>query len=83
MFRLVLEERKRREIDPTIGMLRDAVAELGAGGDPETRRRLVQMLDFFETADAAFAQIVRTSPDALRRLLRQAGKLRRLLGPLA
>jgi DNA-binding transcriptional regulator GbsR (MarR family) len=83
MFRLVLEERKRREIDPTIGMLRDAVAELGAGGDPETRRRLGQMLDFFETADAAFAQIVRTSPDALRRLLRQAGKLRRLLGPLA
>jgi DNA-binding transcriptional regulator GbsR (MarR family) len=80
MFRLVLEERKRREIDPTIRMLRDAVAELGAGGDLETRRRLGQMLVFFETADAAFAELMRTPPEALPRLLRQARKLRRLLG---
>src|ERR1700748_2142446 len=29
MFRIVLDERKRREIDPTVAMLRECIAEAG------------------------------------------------------
>ncbi len=80
MFKIVLQERKRREIDPTIDMLRQSVAELGKGGDAETRRRLADMLELFEMANAAYAQLVRASPDALRRLVKHGGRLQKLLG---
>src|SRR5436190_3264720 len=32
MFRIVLDERKRREIDPTLAMLKEALAEMKAKG---------------------------------------------------
>src|SRR5438309_3308684 len=51
MFRMVLDERKRREIDPTLRLLRDCIAE--AEKDKETaeytREKLKALRDFFET----------------------------------
>lgn len=50
MFRKVLDERKRREIDPTLQFLRDSAEQAAeAGVDAHTRARLVEMRDFFET----------------------------------
>src|SRR3989441_5585705 len=44
MFRIVLDERKKRESDPTLAMLRECVAETKAGGsDAYTRERLSDM----------------------------------------
>jgi len=80
MFRIVLHERKRREIDPTIETLRRTVAEVGGRGDAETQRRLGALLEFFETADAAYGQLARASPATLKRLLAHGGKLQKLLG---
>src|SRR3954465_286617 len=41
MFRLILDERKKRECDPTLTLLRDAVAEAKKpGNDAHTRERL-------------------------------------------
>src|SRR3954453_11831620 len=40
MFRLVLDERKRREIDPTLAMLRECIAESELEKDPTTKERL-------------------------------------------
>jgi DNA-binding transcriptional regulator GbsR (MarR family) len=80
MFRIVLHERKRREIDPTLETLRRTVAEVGGRGDAETLRRLGVLLEFFETADAAYARLARASPRTLKRLLAQGSKLQRLLG---
>lgn len=49
MFRKVLDERKRREIDPTVQFLRDSAHEAeAAGADKHTRERLIEMRDFFE-----------------------------------
>ncbi len=52
LFRRVLDERKRREIDPTLEFLRQCVKEAEAAGhgaaDP-VRVRLAGMRDFFET----------------------------------
>src|SRR5256885_1289949 len=51
MFRIVLDERKKREADPTLHMLREAVAEANkkpASADDYTRQRLADMLQFFE-----------------------------------
>src|SRR3989454_4365477 len=48
MFRVVLDERKRREIDPTMAMLDECIREAGKGTDPYTEERLRELHDFFE-----------------------------------
>lgn len=50
MFRVVLDERKRREIDPTLAMLKEALAEMKSKGDKDahTAERLEALRDFFE-----------------------------------
>ena len=52
MFRVVVGERKRRELDPTREMLREVIAELENGDEdgPHVREKLLEMLDFFQTA---------------------------------
>src|SRR5437762_14257233 len=37
MFRIILAERKRREIDPTLRVLQECVADLGTRGRPAAR----------------------------------------------
>src|SRR5881392_1626950 len=51
MFRVVIDERKKREIDPTLALLRACVAEAERGGAAErhTRERLSRMAEFFGT----------------------------------
>src|SRR5947199_2943860 len=50
IFRTILDERKKRESDPTLAMLRQSVAESKKSGqaDAYTRERLSEMLNFFE-----------------------------------
>src|SRR5580692_6861634 len=54
MFQVVLDERKRREIDPTLAMLRECIAEAQGQKthDPHTLERLEALRDFFELTTA-------------------------------
>jgi len=51
MFRIILEERKRREIDPTIRMLNECLKEIEKenSSDTYTRERIEAMIDFTST----------------------------------
>src|SRR5438046_3000432 len=59
MFRVVLDERKKREIDPTLAMIRDCIAD--AAKDPNTERHTTEKLrdlaQFFETTTAWYDQV--------------------------
>ena len=82
MFQLILAERKRREMDPTLAMLRQQVAEAGRSGtqvDGHVRERLQAMLDFFETMSAAYEEMRSISVRDLRLLLRLRGRARKLV----
>src|SRR6185369_12274170 len=59
MFRQVLAERKKREMDPTLELLRACLEEAQQAGDKDdvTRERLSQMRDFFETMSTWYEQI--------------------------
>src|SRR3984957_2279013 len=59
MFRIVLDERKRREIDPTLAMLRECIAEAEQAKtkDMHTLERLQALRDFFELTTAWYMQI--------------------------
>ncbi len=50
MFNLVVEERRKREIDPTLTLLRDLAieAESDSKVDPEVKQRINDMLEFLE-----------------------------------
>jgi DNA-binding transcriptional regulator GbsR (MarR family) len=81
IFRIVAEERKRREIDPTLRVLEDCVRELkGAGaGRTYTKERLEEMLGFLTTTSGLFEELLRTPAETLKRVGRWRGKLNSLL----
>ncbi|MEK7468763.1 MAG: MarR family transcriptional regulator [Planctomycetota bacterium] len=80
MFKLVAQERKRREIDPTLAMLKEAIEQANKDGEKAARERLEHMLEFFETLTATFDEFVKMSPGALRKVVKYGGKLQKLLG---
>ena len=79
MFRVVLDERKKREIDPTIRMLRACVDETAKAGHREehTRERLAAMRDFFETTSRWYEQLDQLPTQGLMRFVRMGEKLRK------
>ena len=83
IFRVIIEERKRREIDPTMTVLRDCVIEGGddAELDDAMLARMQTVLDFLEMLSGTFQDYQHLSPQALQRLLTMGGKVVRFLGP--
>lgn len=83
MFVRILELRKRRELDPTVQLLRKSLAQLEREPDDAyTRERLQEMAQFFETASEAYEQIHQLSPEAWHGLLKVRGKLKKLAAAL-
>ena len=82
MFRVIVEERKRRELDPILETLRETVAELEAGGEdePYARERLLEMLDFFETMTAFYEQVQKLPTDALIKTVKMGDVVRKFVG---
>ncbi len=80
MFRWIVDYRKRREIDPTLNMLREAVAELDESrGDAHSREKLVDMLDLFETADSLYSQAKKVPTKTIVRIAKMGDIVGRLL----
>jgi DNA-binding transcriptional regulator GbsR (MarR family) len=81
MFRIVLDERKRREIDPTLAMLRECIAEADRQKekDPYTKERLQTLCDFFETTTAWYSQIRKWPAAALARFVKLGDKALKIL----
>lgn len=82
MFRTVLDERKKRESDPTLAMLRESVAEAKKPGaaDAHTRERLGEMLNFFELMTGWYESTRRMPTAAVIRLCKLGDKVTRMLG---
>jgi DNA-binding transcriptional regulator GbsR (MarR family) len=69
MFRVVLDERKRREMDPALQMLHETLDTLEATGeeDEDTKKKLNEMLDFFETMMSLYGQLQNLSTSTIKR----------------
>src|ERR1041384_5401416 len=82
MFELVLDERKRREIDPTLKVLRECVAELDESKDSDahTKERLEAMLDFFDTMTSWYHEIRRLPKNAVIKFVKLGSKMKELVG---
>jgi DNA-binding transcriptional regulator GbsR (MarR family) len=84
-FRVIMAERKRREMDPTIALLEHCVeeAEGGDSRDDYTREQLEKMLDFTRMLTTWYSQIDRLPTPALRRIFTAGAKIARMFGAQA
>lgn len=82
MFRIVLDERKRREIDPTIAILKECIEETGKSKDADkhTEERLRELHRFFETTTAWYSQVAKLPPAALEKFLKAGDRILKGLG---
>ena len=82
IFRIVSEERKRREIDPTLRVVNECVQEVKANpeGDGYTRERLESMLEFLTTMSGLFEEVLRMPKGTLKGVGKLRGKVITLLG---
>jgi len=82
MFRVVLDERKRREIDPTVVMLDECLTEAARDKDTDkyTQERLRELRNFFETTTVWYTQLAKLPPGALLKFLNASDKLLKSLG---
>ena len=78
MSRIILEERKRREVDPTLQVLEECLAE-AAGSDPDVQERLIQLQKLFSTLDSWYEEIMSLSSKDLQRLVTMGRAARKLL----
>jgi DNA-binding transcriptional regulator GbsR (MarR family) len=78
MFRLVIEQRKRREIDPTREMLRRSLADLDPkeAGAEYTRERLQAMAGFFEAVTELHDHMKSLPTGTVRKLLKMGTKMK-------
>lgn len=80
MFRVIADERKRREIDPTREVLRQCLDAPAKELDAYTRERLTAVSEFFETTASWYEQIRKWPQSVLARFLSLGDKALKALG---
>jgi DNA-binding transcriptional regulator GbsR (MarR family) len=82
IFRIIAEERKRREIDPTLRVLQECVSELkkADAGSAHTRERLEEMLGFLTTTSSLFEELIHIPARTLKGMVRLKGRLTGIFG---
>jgi DNA-binding transcriptional regulator GbsR (MarR family) len=82
MLMTIVEGRKRREIDPTLAILRDCVAAAEADGEtpPQALAKLQRMLDLTQKLSTWYEQIRGVPRPVLVKLLGLGAKITALVG---
>lgn len=80
IFKALLEERRRREIEPTLSMLRDALLESPASEtDKLAQERMREMYQLIELSTSWFDDVQRLSPETLASLMKMGSKVKTIL----
>ena len=80
LFRVIIDQRKERELNPTLSMLRIAAEQVDAEDDthPVTKERIHNMLEFVETTSGWYEQISDIPTATLRKLMKLGKKITKL-----
>jgi DNA-binding transcriptional regulator GbsR (MarR family) len=80
IFRTLAEERRRREIEPTLSMLRNALLEApSSDADRVALERMRGMHDLIELMTTWFDDVQRLDQQTLAKLMKMGSKVQRLL----
>lgn len=82
MFRVVIDERKKREIDPTLTMLRECAAEAHKDKETDefTEQKLKELAEFFEISTGWYQQVRLWPTASLTKFMQASDKVRKFLG---
>ncbi|MCP5093848.1 MAG: ArsR family transcriptional regulator [Gammaproteobacteria bacterium] len=71
LFRVIIEQRKQREMDPTLTMLKSCVAEVDKEKetDPITKERIRNMLEFVNSTSSWYEEISAVPTSTLTKLM--------------
>lgn len=77
----IMDQRKRREIDPTVQMLRDCVAESKRDGETpeEVKQRVASMLEFLEEVSGWYEQVRAMPRPTLLKLMRMGTRVAKIV----
>lgn len=83
LFAVILDQRKRREIDPTLAVLRQCADEADKDDktDELTKERIAQMLDFIEQTTAWYEQMRSVPKPVVMKLIALGAKVTRFVSP--
>ena len=82
MFRVILDERKKREIDPTLEVLRNCITEMDktkSEEDPYTKKQIMEFLNFFELMTDWYDRMRNMPVDKILEVLHVKKKITQLL----
>ncbi|HEX5756895.1 MAG TPA: GbsR/MarR family transcriptional regulator, partial [Arenimonas sp.] len=80
IFKTLAEERQRREVDPTLSMLRDALLETpDSAEERHAQARMREMHDLIEQLTDWFAEVRKLSPATLEKLMALGSTATKLL----
>ena len=81
LMRTIVQERQRREIMPTIEMLREVLADPAISREPaEAKLRLRETLELLETLTAWSDEMLRLDAETLTKVLKLGAKIKKLMG---
>jgi len=82
MFLIIMRERKKRELDPTLAALRDCAADAKSGkADTDyTAQRIKELIEFLELSASWAERAQGLSPASARKLFELGDKVFRLVG---
>ena len=81
IFRILMEEKRKREIDPTLTLLRDNLLEPAKDErDIYAQKRMTEMLELIELSTGWFDEIQRLPPETLQNLMKLGSKVQKVLG---
>lgn len=82
MFRIIARERKKREVDPTIEVLRESVTRLNQTPDSDheyEREQLRNLLEFFETGVTVYKDLENLAPNSILKLVSKTLQLKQMI----
>lgn len=81
LFRVIIEQRKQRELNPTLSMLRTCAVEVAQEKDTDeiTKQRIRNMLQFVETTSDWYEQIQEIPTSTLQKIMKLGVKITRLV----
>jgi DNA-binding transcriptional regulator GbsR (MarR family) len=82
MFRIVMDERKKREFDPTMKMLQECIEEAHAdkATDAYTEQRLRELHQFFTTTTAWYARVRQWPTSTLLKVMKTSDRILKTVG---
>ena len=82
VIRVIIEGRKRREIDPTVAVLRECVAQLKTESESPAivRERLTGQLEFLETVTSWYDSIKTLPRKTLLKMMRLGHRIAKVIG---